>query len=145
MEGGSEWLDILSVDGENLVNTFGQVTFIGGVSVKPLAGVGVIDEALTLVNDRLTEFAASPNFEADMQTVFGESVDVELGRTIIDSLHPGGELPEITVVPTEKMNGIDGGFDSLTGRVYLADTLINPIIVSRSRILPFKELTSLIL
>lgn len=126
MEDSSESFATLSADGQNLINTFGPVTFLGGVSVEPLAGVGIIDETLTLVNDKLTEFAASPNFETDMQTVFGESVDVDLGRTIIDALSLGEGLPEITVVPAEKMNGIDGGFDSLTGRVYLADTLINP-------------------
>ncbi|NEP46602.1 MAG: hypothetical protein F6K35_48395, partial [Okeania sp. SIO2H7] len=120
MEDSSEPFAILPAD------MFGQVTFIGGVSVEPLAAVGIIDEALTLVNDRLTEFAASPSFETDMQTVFGESVDVDLGRTIIDALSLGEGLPEITVVPAEKMNGIDGGFDSLTGGVYLADTSIAP-------------------
>ena len=110
----------------NMPSALGQqpVTFLGEVSVEPLAGVGIIEEALTQVRNNLTEFAASETFETDILIVFGESANVDLGQTIIDALAVGENLPQIIVVPVEQMNGASGGFDSLTGTVYLADTVI---------------------
>ena len=115
---------VLSVEGQHEANIFPTVTFMGDVSVDTSEAVGIIEETLHLVSDKLTEFAASETFEADLLTVFGESADVELGKNIIEALAVGGELPEITVVPVEQMNGANGGFDSLTGEVYLADVVV---------------------
>ncbi len=114
----------------NMMSALGQqpVTFLGEVSVEPLAAVGIIETALTEVKDNLTEFAASGTFEEDMLTVFGESANVDFGETIIDALAVGENLPQIIVVPEEQMNGASGGFDSLTGTVYLADTFIEPLL-----------------
>ena len=110
----------------NMPSAIGQqpVTLLGEVSVEPLAAMGIIEEALTQVKDNLTEFAASETFETDILTVFGESANVDLGETIINALAVGEDLPQIIVVPVEQMNGASGGFDSLTGTVYLADTVI---------------------
>lgn len=101
------------------------VTFLGEVSVEPLTAAGIIEDALVQVKDNLTDFVASSTFEEDILTVFGESADVDLGETIIDALAVGEDLPQITVAPVEQMNGASGGFDSLTGEVYLADSLMN--------------------
>lgn len=136
MEDYNQPFDILPADGQHPANIFPRVGFMGQVSVEPQSAVGVIEEALTLVSDNLTEFVASATFEADLETAFGESADVELGKTIIDALRLGEELPEITVVPVEQMNGAAGGFDSLTGEVYLADSLINPNSVIASETPP---------
>ncbi len=125
MEDYNQPFDIPSALGPEQINTVPPVTFLGGVSVESLLAVGVIEAALTLVKDNLTEFAASETFETDILTVFGESANVELGQTIIDALAVGEDLPQIIVVPVEQMNGASGGFDSLTGGVYLADSLID--------------------
>ncbi len=116
----------MPADGQNGDNIFPTVTLMGNVSINTSEAVGAIEEALALVGQNLTEFVASETFEAELLTVFGESADVELGRTIIEGLAIGGGLPEITVVPVEEMNGANGGYDSLTGEVYLADSLIDP-------------------
>jgi hypothetical protein len=130
----------------NMMSALGQqpVTLLGEVSVEPLAAVGIIETALTEVKDNLTEFAASPSFETDMLTVFGESADVDLGETIIDALAVGEDLPQIIVVPVERMNGANGGFDSLTGTVYLADSLINPNSVIASETKQFPNLANVL-
>jgi hypothetical protein len=116
-----------SSDSLNMMSALGQqpATFLGEVSVEPLAAVGIIETALTEVKDNLTEFAASGTFETDILTVFGESANVDLGETIINALAVGEDLPQIIVVPVEQMNGAAGAFDSVTGTVYLADSLID--------------------
>ncbi|MDT9190907.1 MAG: Calx-beta domain-containing protein [Limnospira sp. PMC 894.15] len=98
--------------------------FIGDVSVEPLTAAAQIEAALTQVNQQLTEFVASANFQGDLQTAFGASTDVELGSTIIEALTQG-ETPEMIVVSSDLMNGVNGGFDSLTGTVYLSDAIIH--------------------
>ncbi|BAI90117.1 SBBP repeat-containing protein [Arthrospira platensis NCB002] len=80
--------------------------------------------ALTQVNQQLTEFLASANFQADLQTAFGASTDVELGATIIEAFTQG-DTPEMIVLSATSMNGADGAFDSVTGRVYLSDAIIH--------------------
>ncbi|MFM6209608.1 FG-GAP repeat domain-containing protein, partial [Planktothrix sp.] len=118
---------------------------IGHVSVDPLKAVAVIGEALTLVEEELTGFLASPTFATDLQTVFGQSTNVPEARTLIDALFVSDELPQITLVSAELMNGAVGGFDSLTGTVYLADSLIDPNSVITSNTEPSPHLVNVII
>ncbi|BBD53086.1 Na-Ca exchanger/integrin-beta4 [Planktothrix agardhii NIES-204] len=121
------------------------IILIGNLSVEPLRAAGIIEEALTLVEDKLTEFIASPTLATDLQTVFGQSTDIELARTLIDALPVSDELPQITLVSAELMNGAVGGFDSLTGTVYLADSLIDPNTVITSDTEPSPHLVNVII
>ncbi|MDT9190847.1 MAG: SBBP repeat-containing protein, partial [Limnospira sp. PMC 894.15] len=116
MNNTSEISDILaSSDSPNLFPSQG---FSGDVSREPLTA------ALTQVNQQLTEFLASPNFQTDLQTAFGASTDVELGATIIEAFTQG-DTPEMIVLSATSMNGADGAFDSVTGKVYLSDAIIH--------------------
>ena len=121
------------------------IILIGNLSVEPLRAAGIIEEALTLVEDKLTEFIASPNFATDLQTVFGQSTDIEWARTLLDALPVSDELPQITLVSAELMNGAVGGFDSLTGTVYLADSLIDANSVMTSDTEPSPHLVNVII
>ena len=121
------------------------IILIGNLSVEPLSAVGIIEEALTLVEDKLTEFIASPTFATDLQTVFGQSTNVQEARTLLDALPVSDELPQITLVSAELMNGAVGGFDSLTGTVYLADSLIDPNSVITSDTQPSPHLVNVII
>ena len=112
--------------------TVPDVTFMAQVSVEPLAAMGIIEEGWSEVRNNLAEFASSETFERDMLSVFGESTNVDLGRTIIDALVKGEDWPQINVVPAALMNGAAGGFDSLTGEVYLGDSLVEPLSVMGS-------------
>ncbi|WP_408975942.1 FG-GAP repeat domain-containing protein, partial [Planktothrix sp.] len=107
--------------------------------------MAVIGEALTLVEEELTGFLASPTFATDLQTVFGQSTNVPEARTLIDALFVSDELPQITLVSAELMNGAVGGFDSLTGTVYLADSLIDPNSVMTSDTEPSPHLVNVII
>ncbi|NER03550.1 MAG: VCBS repeat-containing protein, partial [Okeania sp. SIO3C4] len=136
MTDDTELLNITSALGLEQVNTVPSITFLGEVSVEPLMAVEIIQEALTEVQQNLADFAASETFETDILNVFGESANVDLGQTIVDGLAAGEDLPQIIVVPVELMNGAAGGFDSLTGTVYLADSLINSNSVVASETSP---------
>ena len=118
---------------------------IGNLSVEPLRAAGIIEEALTLVEDKLTEFIASPTLATDLQTVFGQSTNVQEARTLLDGLPVSDELPQITLVSAELMNGAVGGFDSLTGTVYLADSLVDPNSVITSDTQPSPHLVNVII
>ncbi|MCB8760259.1 FG-GAP repeat domain-containing protein [Planktothrix agardhii] len=121
------------------------IILIGNLSVEPLKAAGIIEEALTQVKDKLTEFIASPTFATDLQTVFGQSTNVQEARTLLDGLPVSDELPQITLVSAELMNGAVGGFDSLTGTVYLADSLIDPNTVITSDTEPSPHLVNVII
>ncbi|EKD10977.1 hypothetical protein [Limnospira platensis] len=125
MENTSEILGLTVPDPPDYLNPLPSLGFIGDVSVKPLTAALEIEAALTQVNQQLTEFVASANFEADLQTAFGEYTDVELGATIIEALAKSSQLPDMIVVSSDLMNGVNGGFDSLTGTVYLSDAIIH--------------------
>ncbi|ABG50105.1 Na-Ca exchanger/integrin-beta4 [Trichodesmium erythraeum IMS101] len=109
--------------------TVPDVNFMAQVSVEPLGAMGIIEEGWSEVRNNLAEFASSETFERDMLSVFGESTNVDLGRTIIDALVKGEDWPQINVVPAALMNGAAGGFDPLTGEVYLGDSLVEPLSV----------------
>ncbi|MCF3586290.1 FG-GAP-like repeat-containing protein [Planktothrix agardhii 1803] len=121
------------------------IILIGNLSVEPLRAAGIIEEALTLVEDKLTEFIASPTLATDLQTVFGQSTDIPWARTLLDALPARDELPQITLVSAELMNGAVGGFDSLTGTVYLADSLIDANSVMTSDTEPSPHLVNVII
>ncbi|WP_254171998.1 FG-GAP-like repeat-containing protein [Planktothrix agardhii] len=121
------------------------IILIGNLSVEPLRAAGIMEEALTLVEDKLTEFIASPTFATDLQTVFGQSTDIPWARTLLDALPARDELPQITLVSADLMNGAVGGFDSLTGTVYLADSLIDPNSVITSDTQPSPHLVNVII
>ncbi|MDT9190646.1 MAG: hypothetical protein P5681_23020, partial [Limnospira sp. PMC 894.15] len=124
MENTREILSAIMPEPSDYPNPLPPLGFSGDVSVNPLTAAAQIEAALTQVNQQLTEFVASANFQGDLQTAFGASTDVELGATIIEALSQG-ETPEMMVLSATSMNGADGAFDSLTGTVYLSDAIIH--------------------
>ncbi|MDT9190932.1 MAG: hypothetical protein P5681_24605, partial [Limnospira sp. PMC 894.15] len=124
MENTREILVAIMPEPSDYPNPLPPLGFSGDVSVEPLTAAAQIETALTQVNQQLTEFVASANFQGDLQTAFGASTDVELGATIIEALTQG-DTPEMMVLSATSMNGADGAFDSLTGTVYLSDAIIH--------------------
>ncbi|MDT9191060.1 MAG: SBBP repeat-containing protein, partial [Limnospira sp. PMC 894.15] len=124
MENTREILSAIMPEPSDYPNPLPPLGFSGDVSVEPLTAAAQIEAALTQVNQQLTEFVASANFQGDLQTAFGAYTDVELGATIIEALTQG-ETPEMMVLSARAMNGADGAFDSLTGTVYLSDAIIH--------------------
>ncbi|MDY7052395.1 MAG: hypothetical protein RPC23_07400, partial [Limnospira fusiformis LS22] len=124
MENTREILVAIAPEPSDYPNPLPPLGFSGDVSVEPLTAAAQIEAALTQVNQQLTEFVASANFQGDLQTAFGAYTDVELGATIIEALTQG-ETPHLKVLSARAMNGADGAFDSLTGTVYLSDAIIH--------------------
>ncbi len=128
----------------NSIQIVPPLGLIGNVSVDPLKAVEVIGEALTQVEEELTEFLASPAFATDLQRVFGQSTDVPEARTLIDALSVRDEFPQITLVSADLLKGAVGGFDALTGTVYLADSLIAPNSLITSETKPSPNLVNVL-
>ncbi|BAI94225.1 Calx-beta domain-containing protein [Arthrospira platensis NCB002] len=124
MENTREILVAIIPEPSDYPNPLPPLGFSGDGSVNPLTAAAQIEAALTQVNQQLTEFVASANFQGDLQTAFGASTDVELGATIIEALSQG-ETPNLKVLSARSMNGADGAFDSVTGTVYLSDAIIH--------------------
>ncbi|WP_434222507.1 Calx-beta domain-containing protein [Limnospira platensis CENA597] len=124
MENTREILVAIIPEPSDYPNPLPPLGFSGDGSVNPLTAAAQIEAALTQVNQQLTEFVASANFQGDLQTAFGASTDVELGATIIEALTQG-ETPNLKVLSARSMNGADGAFDSVTGTVYLSDAIIH--------------------
>ncbi|MCF3569173.1 VCBS repeat-containing protein [Planktothrix agardhii 1807] len=59
------------------------IILIGNLSVEPLRAAGIIEEALTQVKDKLTEFIASPTLATDLQTVFTPGDEGELLAALV--------------------------------------------------------------
>ncbi|BAI94223.1 hypothetical membrane protein [Limnospira platensis NIES-39] len=124
MKNTREILAAIAPEPSDYPNPLPPLGFSGDVSVNPLTAAAEIEAALTQVNQQLTEFVASANFQGDLQTAFGVYTDVELGATIIEALSQG-ETPNLKVLSAASMNGADGAFDSLTGTVYLSEGVIH--------------------
>ncbi|WP_434222511.1 Calx-beta domain-containing protein [Limnospira platensis CENA597] len=124
MENTREILAAIMPEPSDYPNPLPPLGFSGDGSVNPLTAAAQIEAALTQVNQQLTEFVASANFQGDLQTAFGASTDVELGATIIEALSQG-ETPNLKVLSARSMNGADGAFDSVTGTVYLSEGVIH--------------------
>ncbi|WP_434222508.1 hypothetical protein ACOKW7_06980 [Limnospira platensis CENA597] len=99
MENTREILAAIMPEPSDYPNPLPPLGFSGDGSVNPLTAAAQIEAALTQVNQQLTEFVASANFQGDLQTAFGASTDVELGATIIEALTQG-ETPNLKVLST---------------------------------------------
>ena len=66
----------------------------------------------------IQEFADSAFFEEKVYSIFGRSVSSQVFKELITA------LPEIDVVADEVLQGASGAFSAQTGRIYLAETLL---------------------
>ncbi|NES07935.1 MAG: hypothetical protein F6K22_37205 [Okeania sp. SIO2F4] len=72
--------------------------------------VQVINQAVIEGNQYLQEFAANPEFEANMDLAFGENWDKQANIS----------LPAIRVISSAEINGANGAFAEATDTVYLS-------------------------
>ncbi len=94
------------------------------INIEPTVAKETLAQGLEVVKENLADFLTSPDFETKMRQAFGQQWNLGLGKKVVKALASGEELPEIIVVPAEQMNGVNGGFDSVTGTLYLADSTI---------------------
>ena len=133
MENTREILVAIAPEPSDYPNPLPPLGFSGDGSVNPLTAAAQIEAALTQVNQQLTEFVASANFQGDLQTAFGASTDVELGATIIKALEDKGfkYIEEFTLNDIYMKNDKSNEFAPKNGRI--TDTVFmiaGPVIFS---------------
>ncbi|MEB3342084.1 Calx-beta domain-containing protein [Okeania sp.] len=102
-----------------------EIEYFMGASLEPDTIEPLIHDAWGTVRDELADFLLELDFATDMQTAFGQEVDVAAGKEDIINILTGESLPGIRVLPTANMYPAVGAYDALTGTVYLADSLLD--------------------
>ena len=84
--------------------------------------LSVVETAWNLVRENLRNFAQSPEFVAKMELAFGVGVN----PTDLRQAWLAGQfaLPPIEIRPRTELNGADGAFAVATGKIYLAQELL---------------------
>ncbi|MDE5072314.1 MAG: VCBS repeat-containing protein, partial [Trichodesmium sp. St5_bin8] len=102
---------------------FPETNYHPGTDLDPEIADPIIQCAWGEVRDQLADFILAPELEAHMEMAFGETVDSDMAKNEIQDILTGENLPDIQVLPAADMDPVVGGFDSLTGTIYLADSL----------------------
>jgi hypothetical protein len=84
--------------------------------------LSVLETAWDLVREDLRNFAQSPEFVAKMEFAFGVGVNpIDLRQAWLAGQFT---LPPIEIHPRAELNGADGAFAVATGKIYLAQELL---------------------
>jgi len=88
--------------------------------------LSLVEEALLIVQRQLQVFTADPDFAAKMQLVFGDGFRVEAAEELARNWTVGdfGNLPVISILPDNTLNGAYGGYGSATKTIYLSEDFI---------------------
>ncbi|MBD2043379.1 cadherin-like domain-containing protein [Microcoleus sp. FACHB-672] len=89
---------------------------------------GILTDSLRLAQQQLQGFAQSENFKTVFDSVFGTEYDLAQAEVIQQAWQANdfSQLPEIQVLDSTSMSGIQGGFSAETGKIYInADFLVN--------------------
>ncbi|GEM_PF-6139619 len=68
----------------------------------------------------LNKFVSDPNFDSKIKGAFGEAVDLEAAKTLINSLGNGEALPGFQIMSSADIAGAQAAFDALTNTAYIA-------------------------
>jgi hypothetical protein len=83
-----------------------------------------LNQALSLVDRYLAQFATSPNFWADFELAFGKNFDRLTAEQIRQSLSAGIFNRSIQVVQDQVLGLASGAFAAMTNTVYLRESLV---------------------
>jgi pimeloyl-ACP methyl ester carboxylesterase len=119
--------DVTLNEGTLSVNATGEVLaqVKGDVSTDDLLNdpAARLEDSVALAKQQLSEFANREDFAAQVQQNFG-NVDVEAAQRLISDLIAGENTPNIEILSQEQLQGVSGGYDSVTGTVYLSQDLL---------------------
>lgn len=106
-----------------------QSAFVPGLAQVPEA-------ALELAHTQLTNFFSEPDFLDVLRIPFGDFDEAQATALAQDFITGDfSNLPTIEILPANSLLGAKGGFDSLTGTIYLSSSLVtgdslNPQIIA---------------
>ena len=119
--------DVSLNEGTLSVNATGEVLaqVKGDVSTDDLLNdpAARLQDSVALAKQQLSEFANREDFAAQVQQNYG-NVDVEAAQRLISDLIAGENAPNIEILSQEQLQGVSGGYDSVTGTVYLSQDLL---------------------
>ncbi|MGD1911484.1 MAG: hypothetical protein ACFB2X_11675, partial [Rivularia sp. (in: cyanobacteria)] len=131
---------ILGDDSNSLVeNLFGESQEIGGVLITSdivnlendnysnftqelSLELEITGKAVEQAQDFLTGLEADAALTDKLELAFGESFQTEIADKLINDFSQDNfsDIPAIQVVSSDKINGANGGYDSLNGSIYLS-------------------------
>jgi RHS repeat-associated protein len=79
------------------------------------------NQILPTVQGKLTEFARSPDFHAQINQTFGSGCNIDVADSLINHLAQGQLLPNIEILPQSQLNA-DGAFGN--NKIYLSENLL---------------------
>ena len=85
-----------------------------------------LEKSLAFAKDKLAEFLTNPEFNQQIQLAFGDNVDTDLVRRLIQDLAENNSsiIPKIEIVDQLDINGASGGFSSTNQVIYLSQELL---------------------
>ena len=96
---------------------------------------GVLAAGLETSFEQLNSFLTSPLFSSHLKTAFGESIDLDAAKALIESLVSRQGVPQFEIVSTADINSSLGAFDALTNTVYISQEFLsqnanNPAVIA---------------
>ncbi len=86
---------------------------------------GVLAAGIETSVEQLNSFLTSPLFSSHLKTAFGESIDLDAAKALIESLVSRQGLPQFEIVSTADINSSLGAFDALTNTVYISQEFLS--------------------
>ena len=109
--------DLVNIDSSN--NSY----FANDFSLE----LDITGKAVEQVQNLLTGLEADAALTDKLEVAFGQSFKTEIADKLIDNFGKDNfsEIPEIKIVSGDKINGANGGYDSLNGLIYLSRDFVN--------------------
>ncbi|MBV6628191.1 MAG: hypothetical protein KI793_35615, partial [Rivularia sp. (in: Bacteria)] len=87
----------------------------------------ITGKAVEQVQNLLTGLETDAALSDKLELAFGETFKTEIADKLIDNFSKDNfsDIPEIKIVSGDKINGANGGYDSLNGLIYLSRDFIN--------------------
>ena len=80
----------------------------------------LIDVGLETAKAQLKELIVDPSLANKLTIAFGEQLDIDAAKSLIQNLANGKKLPGIEVLPADDLIGVQGAFDAMTNTAYLS-------------------------
>lgn len=69
---------------------------------------------------KLTEFSSDARFESQIRSVFGNDIETDIVRNLLQNVVEGEDIPTIAILPAAEINGANGTFAAENNTIYLA-------------------------
>lgn len=99
---------------------------VKGLEPIELLTGSVINSAVQHAQISMEDFLTSPNLPEDLTLAFGQQINLDQAEGILATLSKSSESLThlIEILPQAQLNGANAGFDSLNGKIYLAQEFI---------------------